>query len=102
MLKTKLFVYGTLVHARTLAAVLGRKSNLPEYTPARLNDYRKVGLNIKEDVGDWVQGYVFEVDDADLARLDKYECVDDGMYRKIKVDVLVGKQYQEAFAYQMQ
>lgn len=98
---TKLFVYGTLVHQSTLGAVLRRSKDLPKFTPARLDNFSKRGLNIQENQGDWVQGYLIEVDDSDLKKLDAYECIDDGMYQKIPVKILVNKELIEATAYQM-
>ena len=99
--RTTVFVYGTLVHERTLAAVLGRNNNLPKYTPARLNNYSKRGLNIKENEGDWVQGYIFEASPEDMKKLNKYECIDDGMYKIINVTVEIDGGTREAIAYQM-
>lgn len=80
-----LFVYGTLIHKKTLANVLGRTDRLPVYISARLDGFKKDGLNIIEDPKSWVQGYVIEVTPDDIDRLDKYERVSDGLYHKILV-----------------
>ena len=79
---------------------------------ATLSDHRLV-FPVRSD-GDWaggvagveptagqtVHGVVYTVDDADLAALDRYEAVDEGMYRRARVGVEVeGVGPQEVWTY---
>lgn len=87
------FVYGTLRYAPVRWLVYGRVGD-PE--PAVLEGYRRDGLSLIEDADETVNGLVIEVDEAELARLDRYERL--GIrYERIRVTLADGR---EAWAYQ--
>lgn len=81
-----LFVYGELCRAEVLLDVLGR---IPPAVPALLLDHRR---RRNPDTGYYeaypsVDGYVAglllqEITDGELTRLDDFEHVDDGLYRR--------------------
>jgi gamma-glutamylcyclotransferase (GGCT)/AIG2-like uncharacterized protein YtfP len=98
---TKLFVYGTLRHKNILQAVLGREK-VPSYTEAILKDYFRKSLNIYAWPGSSVDGYIIDVSDDDLKKLDKYEAVDEELYKRITVrPVLEDGTEVECIAYQL-
>lgn len=90
--KIKFFVYGTLLDPKIKERVLGYS---PEGKPAVLRGYRKRGLDIVESEDDEVSGEIIEVVEEDLAKLDEYEEVEKGLYRRIKVNI----RNEEIFVY---
>lgn len=62
-----------------------------------LPGYRRVGLNIVQDESAEVEGVTFEVNDEELANLDRYEGVAVGLYKQIQVTLASG---ETAIAYQ--
>ena len=83
------FVYGTLMDPGVRIAIMGEDKIIKEVV---LKDYRRVGLNIIEDVGSTVEGHVFEATEANLEDLDRYESVSSGLYEQIYV-VIGTKKY---------
>lgn len=79
-----IFVYGTLMDRSVRDHIVGR----PKVTySGTLLGYKKVGLNIIEDPHSQVEGVYFEVNDEELARLDSYESIDTGLYKRIEVEI---------------
>lgn len=66
----QVFVYGTLRHAPVRLVVTGA---VTDTEPATLVGYRRCGLNIAPATETRVDGEVFRVSAAELARLDHYE-----------------------------
>ncbi|APX93060.1 hypothetical protein BWR19_09035 [Halomonas sp. 1513] len=66
----QVFVYGTLRYSLVRWWVYGR-SGSPQ--PARLEGFRRSGLDLEPSEGDVVEGLLLEVDQHELARLDRYE-----------------------------
>jgi gamma-glutamylcyclotransferase (GGCT)/AIG2-like uncharacterized protein YtfP len=90
-----LFVYGTLVEPRRLAEVLGHRPQ-GQVLGACLRGFRRVTTPTYEfpfvvpDPTASVDGVlVMDLDAEDLRRLDQYEDVADGLYRRVGVDVEV-------------
>lgn len=83
---TRLFLYGTLKRGgsnrRQLAGqkFLGEAHTPPGYTLYSLGDYP--GLVAEAGDRQGVKGELWEVDDATLARLDEFEGVPEGLYRR--------------------
>lgn len=82
--KVKIFVYGTLLVPEVKREVLGFS---PSGKSAVLVGYRKEGLDIIESSNDEVVGEIIEVTEEDLLKLDEYEEVEKGFYRRIKVKI---------------
>jgi gamma-glutamylcyclotransferase (GGCT)/AIG2-like uncharacterized protein YtfP len=87
------FVYGTLVDPRRLAAVLGHPAR-GEVLRARLRGYRRVTTPaydypfVVEDPDASVEGFlVMDLAAAELECLDAYEDVVEGVYRRVPVVV---------------
>jgi gamma-glutamylcyclotransferase (GGCT)/AIG2-like uncharacterized protein YtfP len=103
----RLFAYGTLRDAGLLAAVIGKDSGwryLGEGSVAgRLYDAGEYPvLGAREEAGDRVPGVLIELERGEdaLARLDAYEGVDIGLYRRQAVAVqLSSGAVVEAWAY---
>ncbi len=89
----RLFVYGTLMDEEYTKQFIGRK---PIMESARVNNFIRIGLNIVEKPQYQVEGKVFEVNEEDMEIFDKYEGVNVGLYKRIKVQLEDG----EAIAYQ--
>lgn len=66
----RVFVYGTLRYAPVRWLVYGRTGE-PE--PASLEGYRREALDIAEAPDERIEGLLLEVDEGELARLDRYE-----------------------------
>lgn len=92
---TDLFVYGTLLNRELTEDMLGH--SIQTYSEI-LPDFKKVGLNIVESPGNKVYGATFEVSKEDLKRLDVYEGVEQGHYKRIHIVLESGK---KAIAYQV-
>lgn len=102
---TSLFVYGTLLggapqgallarHERQPASLRGRLYHLPAGYPA---------LDAQPQAGDpAVHGeLVMRVDEARLRLIDRYEGVDEGLYRRVERDVDLGLRRIRAWVYVM-
>lgn len=104
----KIFVYGTLVNRVRLQSVL-QKESVPEYIKARLLDYVKIGLNIVKAPNEFVDGMIIEVSPEDEIKLDRYEGIEQGLYKKIditpEVEIFSGDEVViepvDAIAYQL-
>lgn len=90
-----LFVYGTLVDVAFAASVLGRA---PEREPARLLDFERLELEglpypaVSEAPGEVVEGLVYRgLVPEEIERLDAYEGVAEGLYRRIVAHVVAGE-----------
>ena len=94
----KMFVYGTLVTESTRAMLNVEAKNIQNAT---LDGYRKEGLNVIKTDNRKVPGIIFDVDNRELARLDRYEGLDHGMYHRLLLDVEVGGKKQKAYVYQL-
>lgn len=88
------FVYGTLLNRDVRDAIIGRSTTT--YSDV-LEGYKKVGLNIVEEPKSEVDGVYFEVTAEELERLDKYEGVATGLYKRVDVTLASG---DEAIVYQ--
>lgn len=78
-----IFVYGTLREETTQRFVIGR---VPESTPAILDGYKKIGLDIIQDMEESVFGDILtDITDEELHRLDIYESVATNLYKRITV-----------------
>lgn len=86
MSKHKVFVYGTLrenrksthtLYGYAMFTVNGAKFNFPFI--------QWMGSRLLDEVS--VKGNIIEVDDEGLAKLDKYEGVERGLYERKRVDV---------------
>ncbi|QJQ96629.1 MULTISPECIES: gamma-glutamylcyclotransferase family protein [Halomonadaceae] len=66
----EVFVYGTLRYASVRWVVYGRAGDPEE---ARLPGYRREGLDLAREENAYVEGLLLEVDEQELARLDRYE-----------------------------
>lgn len=103
-----LFAYGTLLDSVFTARLLEREITA---VPARLLDFELVGLEglpyptLHEAPGSVVEGRLFRrLSGEDYARLDAYEGVAEGLYRRIEVAVVardpgVRADPEPAFAY---
>ena len=83
---TLIFVYGTLMKEKTREMVLGH--NVPAESDV-LDDFEVVPHSvfliyptIQKAKGKGTDGYVFEVEEDEIPRLDMYES---GLYKKIEV-----------------
>jgi len=90
-----LFVYGTLVEVAFAANMLGRE---PAYEPARLLDFERLELEglpypaVSETQGETVEGLVYRgLVPEEIERLDAYEGVAEGLYRRIVAHVVAGE-----------
>lgn len=99
----RLFVYGTLRDVNRQRGWLGRE---PPSRPARLEGYR-LGPHA---FGPWpaagpapsgsIDGVLLEdLSEADLLRLDEYEGVREGLYRRVLAVAIAGGERLEAFVY---
>lgn len=66
----EVFVYGTLTYWPVRWLVYGRKGDPDK---AILEGYRRDGLDLEKSARERVEGLVVEVDERELARLDRYE-----------------------------
>ena len=66
----RVFAYGTLRFSPVRWLVIGQHA-APQ--PARIENYRRDGLNIEPEGGNQVEGIVFTVSAEQLKRLDRYE-----------------------------
>lgn len=93
MKKHRLFVYGELCKPAVLLRQLGR---VPPVSPAVARGYRRrrnqrTGyFEAVSGDGDSLPGLLLRgLDQSDLARLDVFENVEDGHYRRVEVEVEV-------------
>jgi len=88
----RLFVYGTLKrggsnHAQLAGQkFLGEAHTMPGYTLYSLGDYPGMVCQPADRHG--VSGEIWEIDAAVLARLDEFEGVPEGLYRREAVPLL--------------
>jgi gamma-glutamylcyclotransferase (GGCT)/AIG2-like uncharacterized protein YtfP len=92
-MKTKIFVYGTLLRPDIRERVSGSVGSLK---PATLWGYRKEGLNIVKDKKEKVNGGIIEVDENGFNRINDYEGLG-YLYKIIKVKPAG---YETVIAYQ--
>ena len=102
------FAYGSNLDPTQMQARIGR---VPHGTIARLPGYRlafktshvdqnEIFANIMPDDGSSVWGVIYECDEAELKKLDEYEDVDSGHYRRGPVVVVTpARERLEAIAY---
>lgn len=99
----RLFVYGTLRDVDRQRGWLGRE---PQSRPARLEGYRQT----PHPFGPWpaarpdpsasIEGLLLEeLSEKDLTRLDEYEGVREGLYRRVLAVATAGGERLEAFVY---
>jgi gamma-glutamylaminecyclotransferase len=90
---TKVFVYGTLKrggsnhHFLAGQQFLGEATTVPGYALYSLGDYP--GMVRSNNTAQVVTGEVWSVDDACLARLDKLEGVEEGLYIREAITLIV-------------
>lgn len=89
----RVFCYGTLTHPETFHWVTDGGSPIKK-EPYSLFGYNKYGLNIKEEEGGEVKGFVLTITTEQLKQLDRYE---GSSYKRIKVKLEDG----EVWAYQV-
>lgn len=92
-----LFVYGTLMNARTLDMLNVQPIHIND---AKLNGFKKVDLNIVEEEGAVVNGHYFQIDEKEFARLDGYEGYP-YLYHRFLVNVEVNGTFKRAYVYQL-
>lgn len=97
-----LFVYGTLMSGNTQAAMLGRATRAASRVRGRLWSL-PAGYPALEPIGEaWVHGeLVTGVPPGQLAVLDAYEGVGEGLYRRVVIDAHVGLRTVAAWAWVM-
>lgn len=88
------FVYGTLMDREVVHYLLGKYKTTYSDT---LKGYKKLGLNIVKDEQGEVNGVYFEVDKAELEKLDAYEGIDIKLYSRTQVELESG---ERAWVYQ--
>lgn len=93
---TTLFVYGTLTNPTKVRIVLGHSL---EAKPATLYGYEKHGLDILISPSGQVEGFILEVSDEDMKKLDRYEGVAQDVYMLIPVEVECEDKHIPAVAY---
>jgi gamma-glutamylcyclotransferase (GGCT)/AIG2-like uncharacterized protein YtfP len=89
----KLFVYGTLKRnfsAHRLlknapAAFLGEIKTTPHYHLYDVGSFPGLLFDATQECG--VQGELFEVPEAAFRDLDRYECVNSGLFRREKIEL---------------
>lgn len=99
-----LFAYGGLTRPEVMERLLGR---LPPYRPAVLYNHRRVldeetgFFRVVPSQGSKVDGLLYEgLSEAELAKLDEYEEVGRGLYRRERAEVRVGNLRRSAWIYQ--
>ena len=86
------FAYGTLAPAEPEGAV--RDGWMPDMVRGRLFDLGPYPALVDVDdlTAGWVEGYVRMIDTAVLTGpLDSYECVAEGLYRRVRVTTRAGR-----------
>jgi len=97
-----LFVYGTLMSGHSRAGMVPTSARQPAKTRGRL--FRlPAGYPALVTGGEaWVYGEIVEIDDARLlALLDHYEGTDEGLFRRVRLPVVLGLRSQVAWTYVM-
>lgn len=98
----ELFVYGTLLTGEDQAGLLGQASRIPATTRGTLWGL-PAGYPALAGGHGVVHGELVTLADRRLLEiLDRYEGVDEGLYRRVRIDVLVGLRTQIAWAYRME
>lgn len=98
-----LFVYGTLKrgcknhHHLTFQRFLGEARTCPGYQLYDLGDYPGLVADSTATAG--VSGELWAVDATTLARLDEFEGVPEGLYRRVRVELLAPFTQIEADTY---
>ena len=107
-MSTLYFAYGSNLDTTQMQARIGR---VPRGTIARLPGYRlafntsdveqtEIYANLMPEDGNSVWGVIYECDEAELKKLDQYEDVDSGHYRRGPVVVVTPSEKRlEAMAY---
>jgi gamma-glutamylcyclotransferase (GGCT)/AIG2-like uncharacterized protein YtfP len=100
---TRLFIYGTLKRGCSSHAhlqgqrFLGEARTQPGYALYSLGSYPGLVVQPTDRVG--VCGEIWEVDEAALARLDDFEGVPEGLYRREPVALLPPHEHERAEAF---
>ena len=98
---TALFVYGTLMSGQAQAGLLGSCRRTAATARGTLWDL-PAGYPALSDGDGVVHGELVELDNpAVLTLLDRYEGVDEGLYHREQIEVVVGLRRVSAFAYRM-
>ncbi|MEM6929436.1 MAG: gamma-glutamylcyclotransferase [Myxococcota bacterium] len=96
-----LFVYGTLMEGQSQAGLLGGLPRRAGTVRGTLWDmpagYPALGPGVEVVHGEIVSG----VDERRLFVLDAYEGIDEGLYRRVEVEVQIGLRVEGAWAYRM-
>jgi gamma-glutamylcyclotransferase (GGCT)/AIG2-like uncharacterized protein YtfP len=98
-----LFVYGTLKrgcknhHHIADQRFLGQARTTPGYALYDLGAYPGLVADASDTAG--VTGELWEVDEAALARLDVFEGVDEGLYRRQRVELMDTVNHLQAHTY---
>ena len=96
-----LFVYGTLMSGEAQAGLLGDASRAQAHTRGTLWDL-PAGYPALSHGDDRVEGELVVLPiPGMLAVLDRYEGVDDGLYERVLIDVMVELRRHRAWAYVM-
>ena len=105
-MKQALFVYGVLQYPEVLQLLLGRKSI--DAAPGQLRDYRRCRIDlpgwqpfaaIYPAAGERVDGIILrDLDSLELATLDRFECVGEGLFRRQQGElIMAGKDCNAEF-----
>lgn len=100
---TRLFVYGTLKrrcknhHHLAAQRFIGEARTAAGYRLYDLGDYPGLVLDATDTTG--VTGEIWDVDTTALARLDEFEGVAEGLYRRIQVKLQPPFDASDTFTY---
>jgi len=99
---TRLFIYGTLKRGHSRADVLrdqhclGEARTRPRYRLYRVDQYPAL---VHAEPGVGIEGELWDVQADCLARLDRIEAVDAGLYRREVIELELDDQQQSVEAY---
>jgi len=99
--ESALFVYGTLMAGQVQEGLLAGLSRVAASTRGTLWDLPAGYPALSEGGGEVHGELVHGVDERRLALLDGYEGVDEGLYRRVEIEVRVGLRAEVAWAYVM-
>lgn len=99
---SNVFAYGTLMSKYTLQYVIGRSFE-GTFEDATLHDFVRLQPSFYmafEEKGSHIDGkLIFGLTETDIRRLDQYEGISSGFYRRQNVKVTVGSESVDAIVY---
>jgi gamma-glutamylcyclotransferase (GGCT)/AIG2-like uncharacterized protein YtfP len=91
---TRIFVYGTLRSDGRAHELMGEsqfRASIRTSPSYQLYDFGAFPGMIKgEPSGDGVYGEVYDCDEAVMKRLDRYECIADGLFERVEIELSDG------------